>query len=45
MRLTIPPEQLLTHRVWLGCVGVLCRLRATVPVRPELERWLPGFAQ
>ena len=44
MRLTIPAEQLLTHRVWLGCVGVLCRLGATVPVRPELERWLPGFA-
>jgi len=43
MRLTIPAEQLLTHRVWLGCVGVLCRLRATVEVAPELRRWLPGF--
>ena len=44
MKLTIPAEQLLTHRVWLGCVGVLCRLHATVEVAPELRRWLPGFA-
>ena len=44
MKLTIPAKQLLTHRVWLGCVGVLCRLNATVPVAPELRRWLPGFA-
>ena len=44
MKLTIPAEQLLTHRVWLGCVGVLCRLNATVPVASELRRWLPGFA-
>jgi hypothetical protein len=44
MKLTIPAEQLLTHRVWLGCVGVLCRLRSTIEVAPELRRWLPGFA-
>jgi predicted unusual protein kinase regulating ubiquinone biosynthesis (AarF/ABC1/UbiB family) len=43
LQLTIPPEHLFTHRVWLGLVGVLCQLEATVPVRPELERWLPGF--
>lgn len=43
LQLTIPPEQLFTHRVWLGIVGVLCQLEATVPVRPELRRWLPGF--
>jgi hypothetical protein len=24
-------------------VGVLCQLEAEVPVRPVLERWLPGF--
>ena len=45
MKLTIPAEQLLTHRVWLGCVGVLCRLRSTVEVAPELRRWLPGFSR
>jgi predicted unusual protein kinase regulating ubiquinone biosynthesis (AarF/ABC1/UbiB family) len=44
LKLTIPPEQLFTHRVWLGIVGVLCQLGATVPVRPELRRWLPGFS-
>ena len=44
LRLTLPPEHLFTHWVWLGVVGVLCQLDATVPVRPELRRWLPGFA-
>jgi predicted unusual protein kinase regulating ubiquinone biosynthesis (AarF/ABC1/UbiB family) len=44
LQLTIPAEQLFTHRVWLGIVGVLCQLEATVPVRPELRRLLPGFA-
>jgi hypothetical protein len=44
LQLTIPPEQLFTHRVWLGVVGVLCQLEATVPVRAELEALLPGFA-
>ena len=43
LQLTMPPEHLFTHRVWLGCVGVLCQLEATVDVRPEIERWLPGF--
>src|SRR3954454_18759373 len=43
LQLTIPPEQLFTHRVWLGIVGVLSQLEARVPVRPELRRWLPGF--
>jgi len=44
LKLSIPPEQLFTFRVWLGIVGVLCRLEATVPVGAELRRWLPGFA-
>lgn len=43
LQLTIPPEQLMTHRVWLGVVGVLSRLSATVEVLPELRRWLPGL--
>jgi predicted unusual protein kinase regulating ubiquinone biosynthesis (AarF/ABC1/UbiB family) len=43
LSLTIPPEQLFTHRVWLGVVGVLCQLEARVPVRTELARLLPGF--
>jgi predicted unusual protein kinase regulating ubiquinone biosynthesis (AarF/ABC1/UbiB family) len=44
LKLTIPPEQLMTHRVWLGVVGVLSRLRARVEVRSELQRWLPGIS-
>lgn len=43
LQLTIPAEQLMTHRVWLGVVGVLSRLRATVAVLPELRRWMPSI--
>ena len=43
LKLDLPAEHLFTHRVWLGMVGVLCQLEATVPVRPVLRRWLPGF--
>ena len=43
-KLNLPPEYLLVHRVWLGGVGVLCQLGAEVPMRAELERWLPGYA-
>jgi predicted unusual protein kinase regulating ubiquinone biosynthesis (AarF/ABC1/UbiB family) len=43
LKLDLPAEHLFTHRVWLGMVGVLCQLEATVPVRPVLSRWLPGF--
>lgn len=45
LQLDIPASLLFTHRVWLGVIGVLSQLGATVPVRPELERWLPGFSQ
>ena len=43
LKLDLPAEHLFTHRVWLGMVGVLCQLEATVPVRSVLRRWLPGF--
>ncbi|HVE63990.1 MAG TPA: AarF/ABC1/UbiB kinase family protein [Mycobacteriales bacterium] len=43
MQLSMPAEHLFTHRVWLGIVGVLCQLEAEVPIRAELERYLPGF--
>jgi predicted unusual protein kinase regulating ubiquinone biosynthesis (AarF/ABC1/UbiB family) len=43
LQLTLPAEQLMTHRVWLGVVGVLARLNATVEVLPELRRWLAGI--
>lgn len=44
MKLNLPPEYLLIHRVWLGCTGVLCQLDANVRTREELEAWVPGFA-
>ncbi len=43
LQLTMPPEHLFTHRVWLGIVGVLCQLEARCPVRTVLDRWLPGL--
>lgn len=43
LKLNLPPSYALIHRVWLGCIGVLCQLDATVPMRSELERWAPGF--
>ncbi len=43
LQLSMPAEHLFTHRVWLGCIGVLCQLDATVPIGPELRRYLPGF--
>jgi len=43
LQLTLPPEHLFTHRVWLGVVGVLAALEATVPVRSELLALMPGF--
>mgnify|MGYP006277142849 CR=1 FL=1 len=44
LKLNLPPSYALIHRVWLGCISVLCQLEATVPLRGELQRWAPGFA-
>ncbi len=43
MKINLPPEYLLIHRVWLGGVGVLCQLGATAPFRAILEESIPGF--
>ena len=43
-QLNLPPTYLLIHRVTLGGIGVLCQLGAEVPVRGELQRWVPGFS-
>ena len=43
LKLNLPPSYALIHRVWLGSIGVMCQLDATVPMRSELERWLPTF--
>ena len=43
MKLNLPPSYALIHRVWLGSIGVMCQLGATVPVRSTLIEWVPGF--
>ena len=44
-KINLPPSYALIHRVWLGSIGVLCQLDATVPVRGEIERWVPDFTE
>jgi predicted unusual protein kinase regulating ubiquinone biosynthesis (AarF/ABC1/UbiB family) len=43
LKLNLPPEYLLIHRVWLGGIGVLCQIEGDVPVLDVLADWLPGF--
>lgn len=43
LRLNLPPEYLLIHRVWLGGIGVLCQIGGEVPVLDVFAEWLPGF--
>ena len=45
MKINLPPQYLLIHRVWLGGGGVLSQLGATAPFRSILEESLPGFAE
>jgi predicted unusual protein kinase regulating ubiquinone biosynthesis (AarF/ABC1/UbiB family) len=43
LKLNLPPEYVLIHRVWLGGIAVLCQIGGEVPVLEVLEEWLPGF--
>jgi predicted unusual protein kinase regulating ubiquinone biosynthesis (AarF/ABC1/UbiB family) len=43
LKLNLPPEYLLIHRVWLGGIAVLCQIDGEVPVPEVLDQWLPGF--
>lgn len=43
MKLNLPPEYLLIHRVWLGGIGVLCQIGGTIAPRAALARHLPEF--
>jgi len=43
LKLNLPPEYLLIHRVWLGGIGVLCQIEGEVPVLEVLAEWLPEF--
>jgi hypothetical protein len=42
MRLNLPPEYLLIHRVWLGGIGVLCQIGGEVHGRELVAAYLPG---
>jgi len=44
LKLNLPPQYLLIHRVWLGGIGVLCQIEGEVAVQDILARHLPGFA-
>ncbi|KQY60760.1 ABC transporter ATP-binding protein [Aeromicrobium sp. Root495] len=44
LKINLPPEYLLIHRVWLGAIGVLSQLGATAPFRSILDENLPGFS-
>jgi hypothetical protein len=44
LKINLPPQYLLIHRVWVGGIGVLSQLGATAPFRAILEESLPGFA-
>jgi predicted unusual protein kinase regulating ubiquinone biosynthesis (AarF/ABC1/UbiB family) len=45
LRLNLPPSYLLIHRVYIGCVGVLCQLEVELPFRRILAELMPGFAE
>ena len=43
-KLNLPTSYLLIHRTWLGALGLLSQLGASVPFREILDESLPGFA-
>lgn len=45
LRINLPREYVLLHRVWVGGIGVLCQLGATARFREVLEESMPGFAR
>jgi predicted unusual protein kinase regulating ubiquinone biosynthesis (AarF/ABC1/UbiB family) len=45
LRLNLPPSYLLIHRVYVGCIGVLCQLEVELPFRHILAELMPGFAE
>jgi predicted unusual protein kinase regulating ubiquinone biosynthesis (AarF/ABC1/UbiB family) len=45
LKINLPPDFLLIHRVWLGGIGVLSQLGAEAPFERILSESLPEFAQ
>jgi len=43
LKVNLPPEYVLIHRVWLGGIGVLCQLGGEVDALSVLEAHLPEF--
>ncbi len=43
LKLHLPPEYLLIHRVWLGGIGVLCQIEGEVPALEVLAQCRPHF--
>jgi predicted unusual protein kinase regulating ubiquinone biosynthesis (AarF/ABC1/UbiB family) len=43
LKINLPPDFLLIHRVWLGGIGVLSQLEAEAPFAQILAEALPGF--
>ena len=43
LKVNLPPEYVLIHRVWLGGIGVLCQLGGVVDAVSILEAHLPEF--
>lgn len=44
LRLNLPPQYLLIHRVWLGGTAVLCQMGVSVPTRAVVDAFLPGIS-
>lgn len=45
LRINLPREFVLLHRVWVGGIGVLCQLGTTSRFRDILEESMPGFSR
>jgi len=43
LKINLPASYVLIHRVWLGGIGVLCQLDATVAARQMFVDSVPGF--
>lgn len=44
LRMNMPREYAMIHRVFAGSTGVLCQLESVVRARGSMEQHLPGFA-
>jgi predicted unusual protein kinase regulating ubiquinone biosynthesis (AarF/ABC1/UbiB family) len=43
LKLNLPPEYALIHRVGIGGIGVLSQIEGEIPVLEVLAQWLPDF--